>query len=66
MPRTPNRRRHDGQGNRAPIPYTAVRAAYDAHKGSEPRGQIGRACRTCARYLAAVTLAARTANEGLS
>lgn len=45
-------------GTRAPLPAAAHRAAYGAHRATQHGGQIGHRCRTCARYTAAITLAA--------
>jgi hypothetical protein len=66
MTRPIGRHRPPARPNRAPIPWAAVRAAYDAHQDAAHHGRPGRACRTCTRYTAAVTLARRRENEALS
>jgi hypothetical protein len=42
-------------GSRAPLPWAALRAAYNAHQTSTHDGRIGYRCRTCDRYSTALT-----------
>jgi hypothetical protein len=65
----PSRRRRALQRPLVPPPILerdvgpdALRAGYGAHKGDQHDGKIGRGCRTCSRYLAALT-AARAAQR---
>lgn len=43
--------------NRVVIGANTIRAGFDAHKGDEHAGAIGRDCRTCRRYGAALAVA---------
>jgi hypothetical protein len=49
--------------NRAPIPWAAHRASFDAHQADQHAGTIGRGCRVCQRYAAATTDAAIAAER---
>lgn len=51
--------------HRAVIGSQTLRGAWDAHRSDQHRGKIGRDCRTCTRYGAALAIArAREAEHG--
>jgi hypothetical protein len=63
LPAVPPARLIPADGHRARIGPGAIRAAYRAHTADTHQGEVGRGCRTCASYLAALARTTPTSPE---